>query len=42
MGIVALGGTNPMAAIKEGGIPVITQAIKGLMDVQEMQEILNF
>jgi repressor of nif and glnA expression len=42
MGIVALGGTNPMAAIKEGGIPVVTQAIKGLMDVQEMQDILDF
>lgn len=42
MGIVALGGTNPMAAIKEGGVYVMTQAIKGLMDVGEMQEILEF
>jgi len=42
MGIVALGGTNPMAAIKEGGVHVVPQAIKGLMDVQEMQEILDY
>ncbi len=42
MGIVALGGTNPMAAIKERGIPVTTNAIKGLMDVREMEEILDY
>lgn len=41
MGIVALGGTNPMAAIKEKGIPVTTYAIKGLMDAGEMEEILD-
>ena len=42
MGIVALGGTNPMAAIKEGGVYVMTQAIKGLMDVGSMREILDY
>ncbi|MCQ8894284.1 MAG: DUF128 domain-containing protein [Methanolinea sp.] len=42
MGIVALGGTNPMAAIKENGIPVTIHAIKGLMDVREMEEVLDY
>ncbi len=42
MGIVAVGGTNPMAAIKEGGVRVHTQAIKGLMDVRTMTEILDY
>lgn len=42
MGIVALGGTNPMAAIKEGGVYVMTQAIKGLMDISTMHEILDY
>lgn len=38
-GIAAIGGTNPMAAIKEGGKWVQTRAIKGLMDVTRMSEI---
>lgn len=38
-GIAAIGGTNPMAAIKEGGKWVQTRAIKGLMDVTGMTEI---
>ncbi|MEN6611719.1 MAG: DUF128 domain-containing protein [Methanoregulaceae archaeon] len=38
-GIAAIGGTNPMAAIKEGGKWVQTRAIKGLMDVTKMTEI---
>lgn len=42
MGIVALGGTNPMAAIKEGGIWMNTQAIKGLMEIEKMSEILDY
>ncbi|HOS82169.1 MAG TPA: DUF128 domain-containing protein [Methanolinea sp.] len=42
MGIVALGGTNPMAAIKERGIAVTTHAIKGLMDVRDLEEILDY
>jgi repressor of nif and glnA expression len=37
-----VGGTNPMAAIKEGGVRVQTQAIKGLMDVKTMTEILDY
>jgi len=42
MGIVALGGTNPMAAVKESGTYVMTQAIKGVMDVAEMNDILDY
>ncbi|HUU76546.1 MAG TPA: DUF128 domain-containing protein [Methanoregulaceae archaeon] len=42
MGIVTLGGTNPMAAIKEGGIYVLTQAIKGVMDVTNLNDILDY
>jgi repressor of nif and glnA expression len=41
-GIAAVGGTNPMAAIKEGGKWVQTRAIKGLMDVAGMKEIRDF
>jgi repressor of nif and glnA expression len=42
MGIAAVGGTNPMAAIREGGRWVQTQAMKGLMEISEMQEIRDF
>jgi len=42
MGIVALGGTNPMAAVNESGIYVQTQAIKGVMDVSDMNDILDY
>jgi repressor of nif and glnA expression len=42
LGIVAVGGTNPMAAVKEGGVPVRTLAMKGLMDVSMMSEIRDF
>ena len=42
MGIVALGGTNPMAAVKESGTYVMTQAIKGVMDIAEMNDILDY
>ncbi len=42
LGIVAVGGTNPMAAVKEGGIPVQTLAMKGLMDVTQMNEIRDY
>jgi repressor of nif and glnA expression len=41
-GVAAVGGTNPMAAIKESGRWVNTRAMKGLMDVSEMTEIRNF
>lgn len=40
--IAAVGGTNPMAAIREGGRWVQTQAMKGLMDITEMEEIRSF
>ncbi len=40
--IAAVGGTNPMAAIREGGRWVQTQAMKGLMDIREMEEIRTF
>jgi repressor of nif and glnA expression len=39
IGMVAVGGTNPIAAVKEAGYPVITRAMKGLLDVSEMEEI---
>ena len=42
MSIAAVGGTNPMAAIREGGHWVQTQAMKGLMDVREFVEIRDF
>jgi global nitrogen regulator NrpRII len=40
--IAAIGGTNPMAAIREGDRWVQTQAMKGLMDIRDMQEIRSF
>jgi repressor of nif and glnA expression len=40
--IAAVGGTNPMAAIREGGRWVQTQAMKGLMEISLMDEIRNF
>jgi repressor of nif and glnA expression len=40
--IAAIGGTNPMAAIREGDRWVQTQAMKGLMDIREMEEIRSY
>jgi global nitrogen regulator NrpRII len=40
--IAAVGGTNPMAAIREGGRWVQTHAMKGLIDVKQMREIRDF
>jgi repressor of nif and glnA expression len=40
--LACVGGTNPLAAIKEGGRYVQTNAMKGLMDVAEMTEIRNY
>ncbi|HXX54613.1 MAG TPA: DUF128 domain-containing protein [Methanoregula sp.] len=40
--IAAVGGTNPMAAIREGGRWVQTHAMKGLIDIGEMQEIRDY
>ena len=42
VGIVAVGGTNPMAAIRESKRWVQAQAMKGLMDIKSMDEIRNF
>jgi len=36
IGIACLGGTNPLAAIGEAGIPIQTKAIHGLMRFEEM------
>jgi repressor of nif and glnA expression len=40
--IAAVGGTNPMAAIRESGRWVQTQAMKGLMDVRDLIEIRDY
>ena len=37
-----VGGTNPMAALKEKGIRVVTKALKGVMDVAEMGSIRDY
>jgi repressor of nif and glnA expression len=42
VGIAAVGGTNPMAAMREGGRWVQTQAMKGLMDIRKMEEIRSY
>jgi repressor of nif and glnA expression len=42
MGIVALGGTNPMAAIREADIPVTIYAMKGVLEIETMSEILDY
>jgi repressor of nif and glnA expression len=41
-GVAMVGGTNPMAALKEGGIPVVTKSLKGVMDVAEMGSIRDY
>lgn len=42
IGIAAVGGTNPFAAIREGGRWVQIQTMKGMMDITEMEEIRYF
>jgi len=42
IGIAAVGGTNAMAAIREGGYWIQTHAMKGLIDISEMREIRDF
>jgi global nitrogen regulator NrpRII len=39
IGIVITGGTNPMAAVMEAGIPIQTQAIEGVIDFREMKKL---
>jgi repressor of nif and glnA expression len=41
-GVAMVGGTNPMAALKEKGIPVVTKSLKGIMDVGEMESIRDY
>jgi repressor of nif and glnA expression len=41
-GLAMVGGTNPMAVLKEEGIPVVTKALKGVMDVAEMGSIRDY
>jgi repressor of nif and glnA expression len=41
-GVAMVGGTNAMAAIKESGRPVITRALKGLVDVRTMGSINDY
>jgi repressor of nif and glnA expression len=40
--IAAVGGTNPLASIKESGRWIQIQAMKGLMEISEMQEIRDY
>jgi repressor of nif and glnA expression len=40
MGIIITGGTNPMAAVQEAGIPIMTRAIKGTLDFREMKKLV--
>ena len=39
LGIIITGGTNPMAAVQEAGIPILTKAIKGVLDFHEMKKL---
>jgi repressor of nif and glnA expression len=36
VGVAMVGGTNAMAAVKEAGRPMVTRALKGLIDIREM------
>ncbi len=38
-GVIITGGTNPMAAVQESGIPILTKAIKGTLDFHEMKKL---
>ena len=41
-GVAMVGGTNPMAALKEEGIRVVTRALKGIMDASDMGSIRDY
>jgi global nitrogen regulator NrpRII len=41
-GVAMVGGTNPMGALKEEGIPVVTRSLKGIMDIREMESIRDY
>jgi len=42
LGAVMTGGTNAMAAIRESGYRVATEALKGVMDIKEMNHIRDY
>ena len=39
IGIVAIGGTNPVAAVQEQGIPIRTHALSELIEIDEMEMV---
>ncbi|ADI74904.1 Protein of unknown function DUF128 [Methanohalobium evestigatum Z-7303] len=39
LGIVVIGGTNPMAIVREHGIPIETNAMSTIVDITEMSDI---
>ena len=39
VGIVAPGGLNPIAAVKESGIAVEAKAVETMMNVKDMEEL---
>ena len=39
IGIVAIGGTNPMAAVQEQAIPIRTYALAELIDIKKMEVV---
>ncbi|RLI13328.1 MAG: hypothetical protein DRO43_06165 [Candidatus Hecatellales archaeon] len=39
MGIAIFGGTNPLTALSEAGIPVEVKAIGSLLNINEMIDI---
>ncbi len=42
VGVAMVGGTNAMAAVKEAGRPVVTRALKGLIDIREMSYLEDY
>jgi repressor of nif and glnA expression len=39
LGIVVIGGTNPMAIVQEHGIPIRTNAMSTLIDINKLSHI---
>lgn len=42
IGVAMVGGTNAMAAVREAGKPVVTRALKGLIDIREMDYLDDY
>jgi repressor of nif and glnA expression len=42
VGVAMVGGTNAMAAVREAGRPVVTRALKGLIDIREMGYLKDY